>query len=90
VFAGSVDPATGFASFVAIFRGPAIESEEDFERLLWTQLRLLRSADDAPWNDDVSDDPGDPHFAFSLAGTAFFVVGLHPRAWRLRSVRTHA
>ena len=81
-FAGSVDPAGGFASFIAIFRGPVSSGEQDFERLLWVQLRLLHAADDAGWNDGVSDDPQDQHFAFSLAGTAFFVVGLHPQASR--------
>ena len=28
-------------------------------------------------------DPEHPHFAFSVAGTAFFVVGLHPNASRV-------
>ncbi|MEP6631484.1 MAG: guanitoxin biosynthesis heme-dependent pre-guanitoxin N-hydroxylase GntA [Lapillicoccus sp.] len=81
-FAGSVDPAGGFASFIAIFRGPVSRSEKDFERLLWEQLRRLHAADDSDWNDEVSDDPQNQHFAFSLAGTAFFVVGLHPGASR--------
>ena len=27
--------------------------------------------------------PGNPHFAFSVAATAFFVVGLHPQASRI-------
>ena len=26
--------------------------------------------------------PDDPHFAFSVAGTPFFIVGLHPKASR--------
>lgn len=81
-FATSVDPDAGFASFIAVFRGPTSRSEGDFEQLLWTQLRLLHAADDAAWNDEVSDDPADEHFAFSVAGTAFFVVGLHPLASR--------
>ena len=81
-FASMVDPAAGFASFIAVFRGPTSEDERGFERLLWSQLRLLHAADDAEWNDDVSDDPSDEHFAFSVAGTAFFVVGLHPVASR--------
>jgi FPC/CPF motif-containing protein YcgG len=81
-FAAAVDVEGGFASFIAIFRGPTSPSERDFERLLWKQLRLLHAADDAPWNEEVSDDPQDHHFAFSVAGTAFFVVGLHPAASR--------
>ena len=41
---------------------------------------------DAPlhdWDPAVSPDPDDPHFGFSFAGTAFFVVGLHPESSRL-------
>lgn len=81
-FATTVDPASGFASFIAVFRGPTVAGEREFERLLWTQLRLLHGADDTDWNAEVSDDPTDEHFAFSVAGTAFFVVGLHPQASR--------
>ena len=36
-----------------------------------------------PWDPRVSDDPANPHFAFSVGGTAFFVVGLHPQASRI-------
>lgn len=81
-FAATTDPGAGFASFVAVFRGPGVEDEEHFERLLWTQLNHLHVADDDPWNEDVSDDLTDEHFAFSAAGTAYFIVGLHPRASR--------
>ena len=81
-FAQTVDTAGGFASFVAIFRGPTEIDERAFERLLWTQLHLLNADDDSEWNDDVSSNPIDEHFAFSVAGTAFFVVGLHPGASR--------
>lgn len=81
-FAGDVDPTAGFASFIAIFRGPALDGEADFERLLWRQLRQLHVNDTEPWNPDVSDDPTSSHFAFSVSGTAFFVVGLSPAASR--------
>ena len=81
-FAQTVDTAGGFASFVAIFRGPSLPDERAFERLLWKQLRMLDAHDAAGWNDEVSSDPVDEHFAFSVAGTAFFVVGLHPGASR--------
>ena len=73
----------GFASFVAVFRGPVVESEDEFEQLLWRQLEQLHAADDLPWNDQVSADPDNPHFAFSVRGTAFFVVGMHPNASRI-------
>ncbi len=81
-FAETVDPDAGFASFVAIFRGPNLPDERTFERLLWKQLRMLDAHDASGWNDEVSSDPLDEHFAFSVAGTAFFVVGLHPAASR--------
>ena len=81
-FASTVDPGGGFASFVAIFRGPPITDEGHFERLLWSQLRQLHALDQEPWSEQVSPDPDDEHFAFSLAGTSYFIVGLHPIASR--------
>jgi uncharacterized protein len=81
-FASTVDPDAGFASFIASFRGPQITDERHFERLLWSQLRRLHAADGEPWSDDVSPDPEDEHFAFSVAGTPYFLVGLHPAASR--------
>lgn len=77
---GSVDDS--FVSFVAIFRGPTITDEVHFERLLWRQLSQLARRDGSRWNGDVSPDPADHHFAFSLFGVAYFVVGLHPQASR--------
>lgn len=82
-FAETTDVSEGFASLVAVFRSPDVHSEKEFEALLWTQLELLHQADDQPWDPAVSPDPDDPHFAFSVAGTAFFVVGMHPRASRI-------
>jgi len=72
-------------AFVAIFTGRPPASEQAFERRLWTQLQLLHERDDpaAGWDPAVSADPGDPRFSFSFAGTAFFVVGLHPVSSRL-------
>ena len=82
-FAGEVDPAAGFASFVATFRGPNLNGEEHFEKLLWAQLQAVADVDGTPWSGGVSANPRDDHFAFSAAGTAFFIVGLHPQASRL-------
>ena len=81
-FASEIDLSEGFASFIAIFRGPRIIDERHFERLLWSQLRRLHALDDAPWCQEVSADPDDEHFAFSVAGTPYFLVGLHPMASR--------
>lgn len=82
-FADHTDRTAGFASLVAVFRGADVADEPEFERLLWRQLELLHEADRQPWDPRVSDDPDNPHFAFSVGGTAFFVVGLHPGASRI-------
>jgi FPC/CPF motif-containing protein YcgG len=87
-FARDADPADGFTTFLAAFPGAGsrkpseVLDEHDFERRLWRQLRSLRRIDGAAWDPAVSSDPSDDHFGFSLGGTAFFVVGLHPGASR--------
>jgi len=73
-------------SFVALFDGPRETDEQRFEALLWAQLQRLHDLDvrrGTPWARDVSRDPDDPDFSLSLAGHAFFVIGLHPGASRL-------
>jgi len=82
-YADEVDPEGDLVSFVACFRGPVPDEERGFEELLWAALQHLHDNDDAPWADGVAADPENPHFAFSVAGTAFFVVGLHPNASRV-------
>jgi FPC/CPF motif-containing protein YcgG len=74
-----------FTTFVAAFREPTDLDEVGFERQLWVQLQMLHDRD-APlhdWDPAVSSNPDDPHFSFSFAGHAFFIVGLHPRSTRL-------
>ncbi|WP_101927272.1 MULTISPECIES: guanitoxin biosynthesis heme-dependent pre-guanitoxin N-hydroxylase GntA [Luteimonas] len=73
-------------SFVAIFEGPRDTDESRFEAMLWSQLQRLHDLDikgGTRWAPDVSRDPDDPHFSLSLAGHAFFVIGLHPGASRI-------
>jgi FPC/CPF motif-containing protein YcgG len=82
-FGRETDRAEGFASLVAVFRATDVADEAEFETLLWRQLELLHEADHKAWDPSVSDDPANPHFAFSVGGTAFFVVGLHPQASRI-------
>lgn len=81
-YAATVDPEEGFVSFVAGFRGPEVRDEKHFEEMLWGLLQRLHDVDEQPWAPEVSADPNDPHFAFSVAGTPFFIVGLHPKASR--------
>lgn len=85
-FARQARPAGNrLTAFVAVFTGRPPASERAFERRLWAQLQLLHERDDPAtgWDPAVSADPDDPRFSFSFAGTAFFVVGLHPRSSRL-------
>lgn len=82
-FAAATDPDGEFASFIATFSGQAELSEEAFEQRVWELLGAIDDCDDASWNADVSPDPDNPHFGFSVGGTAFFVVGLHPGASRM-------
>lgn len=72
-----------YATFVAVFRGPLSLSEQAFEKLLWKQLQQLSQIDRKSWDPSVSEDAGDPHFSFSFAGRALYVVGLHNASSRL-------
>ena len=67
------------ASFVAVFSEPAAMSEERFSALLWRQLQRIHDIDRPHhhWDPRVSADPSDPHFSYSVAGRAYFVIGLH-------------
>jgi FPC/CPF motif-containing protein YcgG len=73
-----------FSTFVACFRTMVAGGELGFERALWSQLQRLHELDRAyhPWDPRVSANPLDPDFSFSLAGNAFFVIGLNPDATR--------
>ncbi|MET9356564.1 guanitoxin biosynthesis heme-dependent pre-guanitoxin N-hydroxylase GntA [Streptomyces sp. NPDC006617] len=75
------------AVHVAVFEGPGGLGEEDFEALLWQQLRGMRLADGtggcaddpagAVQEEDAVSDPG-----FYFGHRNFFVVGIHPGASR--------
>ena len=70
-------------SYVAFFTEPRATDELTFEHLLWRQLQMVHDLDGASsWDPTVSDDPDSAHFAFSVEGRAYFVVGLHPGSTR--------
>ncbi len=73
-----------YCSFVAFFDAPYFSSEEAFDAALWGQLQMVHEVDAPthPWDSTVSTDPDDPSFSFSIAGTAYFIVGLHPASSR--------
>jgi FPC/CPF motif-containing protein YcgG len=67
------------STYLACFTSPVALDEAVFERALWEQLQALHDLDRRhhAWDPAVSHDPANPHFSFSFAGRAFFVVGLH-------------
>ena len=72
-------------SFAVVFGGPGGLDEAGFERLMWQRLQRLVDKDSllgGKLDPDVSGDAEDPHFAISIDGASFFVVGLHPDASR--------
>lgn len=83
-----VPPARGSGSLRAmgaVFTGAMLPDEIHFERGLWEQLQQLHELDDtaSDWDPSVADDPADPRFAFSFAGVACFVIGMHPHSSRV-------
>jgi FPC/CPF motif-containing protein YcgG len=72
-------------TFIAMFRGPSIESEQHFEELLWSQLQAMHAIDSEffAWDRSVDSSPQHNNFSFSIGGRAMFVIGMHPKASRL-------
>jgi len=75
-----------FTTYVAVFAGFERTDDPDlaFEGALWHQLSRLHAIDrqEHAWDPRVSNDPADPNFSYSFAGTGFFVVGMHPDSTR--------
>ncbi len=74
-----------FHSLAILFSGPDTLDEAAFEAALWSRLQALSDIDadrGHAYDRRVSEDPENPRFSLSLAGEAFFVIGLHPAASR--------
>lgn len=69
-------------SFIAVFPPAEIYSEAEFEDKLWKQLTEINKKDQHDWDPTVSSDPENENFSFSIAGRAFFVIGMHPNSSR--------
>ncbi len=69
-------------SFIAVFEDEQIDTELEFEIKLWGQLSMLVELDELPWNIEVERDQESSNFGMSVAGEAFFIVGLHPKSSR--------
>ncbi len=72
-----------FESLIMVFRNDAFATENEFEKALWNFLQRLHNNDNEAWDPNVSDDPDDPNFSFSIKGKAFYIVGMHPGSSRL-------
>ena len=72
-----------FKTFIAVFPDAEVLTEVEFENLLWRQLQFIHDNDDKPWDHRVSSNPEDNNFSFSIAGNAFYVVGMHPKSSRM-------
>lgn len=66
-----------FNTFIASFTETSAADQSQFTDLLWKQLQLIHNHDTQDWDLRVSSDPSSPEFSFSIAGTAFFVIGMH-------------
>ncbi|MBP0613289.1 YqcI/YcgG family protein [Chryseobacterium sp. cx-311] len=74
---------TDFRSFVAVFPNNKFTDEVSYETALWQTLQMLHEADPENWDSNVSSDPNDSNFSFSILGHAFYVIGLHPASSRM-------
>lgn len=83
-FARAPRSPTALSSFACVFINEAL-NELSFERALWERLQALHDLDvqhGVAWDATVSRDPVSPLFSMSVAGVAYFIVGLHPAASR--------
>mgnify|MGYP001158334119 FL=1 len=71
-----------FYTFMAVFKDQDSFSETQFETALWKQLEFLHDIDNEDWDPEVSDNPEEKNFSFSIAGKAFYMVGMHPNSSR--------
>lgn len=83
--AGYEPEDSALKSLAVIFRGPTDLSEKSFEDCLWDRLQRLHDLDVAQgeeWTTQSDADTQSARFSMSVAGNAFFIVGLHPHAAR--------
>lgn len=71
-----------FETFIAVFKKDRFLNELHFENALWKLLKDLNELDEKPWDPNTSSDPNSNKFSFSLHGTSFYIVGMHPMSSR--------
>lgn len=72
-----------FVTFLAVFEEEEYASEKEFENDLWQLLQQVHNEDRTPWDPSVNSDCSKDDFSFSIAGKAFYVVGMHPNSSRI-------
>ena len=72
-----------FESLIMCFTDNDFKTEFAYEKALWNLLQKLHDTDEAQWDSNVSDDPEDINFSFSIKGKAFYIIGMHPKSSRL-------
>lgn len=72
-----------FETLIAVFPNEIINSELEFEEKMWKQLQLIHNVDPHPWDSEVSSDPENSKFSFSIAGKAFYIICMHPKSSRM-------
>lgn len=75
--------SNGFETLIFCFKNSNFKTEKQFEKALWNLLQKLHNNDDKEWDQNVSKDPNDSNFSFSLKGKAFYIVGMHPHSSRI-------
>ncbi len=77
-------PGSEAVTFLAMF-DESVATEDEFVERMWQHLQALHEHDrkEFGWDTAVSSDPSRADFSFSVAGRAFFVVGLSPVSSRI-------
>ena len=80
----SQQPVKELVSFIVAFNDQPIYCEHQYDSLFWNFLQQLHEVDAPfnPWDEQVSSDPNDPNFSFSVGGEAYYLIGLNPHSSR--------
>ncbi|XGC79555.1 guanitoxin biosynthesis heme-dependent pre-guanitoxin N-hydroxylase GntA [Bdellovibrio bacteriovorus] len=78
-------PGQEYLTYIAVFPNDQSPDEHTFEQQLFNELSAIWNYPEiaGKWDDKFSANPEDKNFCFSLDGSAFFVVGMHPKSSRL-------
>ncbi len=73
-----------YYSAAIIFKKPAFDNDEMFDKIMWQRLQALSDMDCEKYYYDprVDDNPYAPNFSFSLKEESFFIIALHPASSR--------